>query len=256
GFLSSTVEEHRREWVENGGTVLVQPQAIDLLTLATPELLTETILLNPEAVVTLKNIALSDTLLFKLLDKTDVVVGENVSVFGNFRGEDCIRAGTDFEELCLLRPASFQEEMQPNTRFLENIARIPNNSIKLGKVKNLKLESYAIHILLKLKLHEENEMEEFSLNAEKKEYVSEVIRAENNTIWLGKVKNLRLKSFAIRILPKLVLHEENEMEVFHLSAGEKEYVSEVIRVENNSIWLGKVKKLELELFAVKILPKL
>ncbi|OIR55753.1 MAG: uncharacterized protein A8A55_3501, partial [Amphiamblys sp. WSBS2006] len=31
-----TVEEHRREWVENGGTVLVQPQAIDLLTLATP----------------------------------------------------------------------------------------------------------------------------------------------------------------------------------------------------------------------------
>ncbi|OIR56222.1 MAG: uncharacterized protein A8A55_3030 [Amphiamblys sp. WSBS2006] len=131
-----------------------------------------------------------------------------------------------------------------------------NNSICLGKVNNLELKLLAISILPKLKLHEENEMEEFSLSAGEKEYVSEVIRVENNSIWLGRVKNLRLESFAIRILPKLKLHEENEMEVFHLSAGEIEHFFEVMFAENNSIWLGRVKRLKLESFTVKILPKL
>ncbi|OIR55805.1 MAG: uncharacterized protein A8A55_3449, partial [Amphiamblys sp. WSBS2006] len=131
-----------------------------------------------------------------------------------------------------------------------------NNSICLGKVKKLELELFAINILPKLVLHEENEMEEFSLSAGEKEYVSEVICAENSSILFGRVKNLVLELFAINILPKLKLHEENEMEEFCLSADKEEYVSEAIFGENNSIWLGKVKNMELELFAINILPKL
>ncbi|OIR57333.1 MAG: uncharacterized protein A8A55_1908 [Amphiamblys sp. WSBS2006] len=252
--FGKTVEQHIREWIEINGAA-VQPQTIDLLTLAIPELLTETILLNPKTVVTLENIALSDDLLFTLLKKTKVVVGENVSVFGNLRGEDCIRAGTDFEELCLLRPAYFPM-IKNNTLFIENITRMPDSSIKLGKVKKLEPLLFAINILPKLKLHEEIEMEEFHLHAFGIEDIPEVIRAENNSIWLGRVKKLELERFSINILPKLKLHEENVMEEFCLWAYRTEYVSEAIRAENNNIWLGKVKKLELKLFAINILPKL
>ncbi|OIR56605.1 MAG: uncharacterized protein A8A55_2647, partial [Amphiamblys sp. WSBS2006] len=140
--------------------------------------------------------------------------------------------------------------------YVSEVIHAENNSICIGKVNNLELELFAINILPKLKLHDENEMEVFSLSAGEKEYVSEVIRVKNNSIWLGKVKNLRLKSFAIRILPKLKLHEENEMEVFHLSAGEIEHILEVMFTDNNSIWLGRVKRLKLESFTTNILPKL
>ncbi|OIR55641.1 MAG: uncharacterized protein A8A55_3613, partial [Amphiamblys sp. WSBS2006] len=118
---------------------------------------------------------------------------------------------------------------------VSGIIHAENNSICIGEVKRLELFNYAINALPKLVLHEENEMEGFHLSAEKEEYVSEVILAKNNTIWLGKVKNTKLLDFAVNVLPKLKLHEENEMEEFHLSAEKEEYVSEVIHAENNSI---------------------
>ncbi|OIR56454.1 MAG: uncharacterized protein A8A55_2799 [Amphiamblys sp. WSBS2006] len=182
--FGKTVEQHRREWVENGGTVLVQPQAIDLLTLAIPGRWPNSVLLHSETTVTLKNIALSDLLLSKLLEKTKVVVGENVSVFGNFKGENCIRKGTDFEGLCLLRPASFSR-IENNTRFMENIAEIPNNRIKLGKVNSLVLWNYAINILPKLILHEENVMGNLTLDIYEKNTFLEYY-ARKTTSGLGR----------------------------------------------------------------------
>ncbi|OIR56439.1 MAG: uncharacterized protein A8A55_2814, partial [Amphiamblys sp. WSBS2006] len=142
------------------------------------------------------------------------------------------------------------------TEHISEVIRAENNSIKLGKVKKLELWNRSINILPKLSLHEENEMEVLSLNAKKIEYVSEVMGAENNSIKLGKIKKLELNSFAVNILPKLSLHEKNEMEVFYLNAEKMEYVSEVMGAENNSIKLGKIEKLELKSFAINILPKL
>ncbi|OIR57364.1 MAG: uncharacterized protein A8A55_1876 [Amphiamblys sp. WSBS2006] len=252
--FGKTVEQHRWEWVENSSTT-VEPLAIDLLILAIPELLTETILLNQETVVTLDNIALSDVLLFKLLEKTKIVVGENVSVFGNFKNEDCIRAGMNARELCLLRPASFPW-VQNNVFFMENIARMPNDSIKLGSVRKLELRDYAVNALPKLVLHKENLMGEFSLDVWSKEHVSEIIHADNNSIWFGKVKKMVLRGYAINVLPKLVLHKENLMEEFGLAAAKEEHVSEIIHADNNSICFGKVKKMELYGYAVNALPKL
>ncbi|OIR56081.1 MAG: uncharacterized protein A8A55_3173, partial [Amphiamblys sp. WSBS2006] len=170
-----------------------------------PDLPTEPILLKEETVVTLKNIALSDALLFKLLEKTKVVIGENVSVFGILKGEDCIRAGMGFEELCLLRPVYFQR-IENNTRFMENIVGISDNRIRLGKVEKLELWDYTINILPKLSLHEENEMEVLRLNAYQIKHVSDIIKTKNNSIKLWKIKKLELKSFAVNILPKLSLH--------------------------------------------------
>ncbi|OIR55730.1 MAG: uncharacterized protein A8A55_3522, partial [Amphiamblys sp. WSBS2006] len=140
--------------------------------------------------------------------------------------------------------------------YIPEVIRAENNSIWLGRVKKVTLFQYAINILPKLKLHRENEMEKFYFYADRIEYVSEIIHAGNNNIKLGKVKKLELNLFAINTLSKLVLHKDNEMEKFLLSADREEYVSEVMNAENNTIWLGKVKKLELNLFAINTLSKL
>ncbi|OIR56673.1 MAG: uncharacterized protein A8A55_2577 [Amphiamblys sp. WSBS2006] len=255
-----TAEQHRTEWIENGGAILVQPQAIDLLTLAIPEIITEPVLLERETTVTLENIALSDALLFKLLEKTDVVAGDNVSVFGNFRGEDCVREGTEFEGLYFLRPVSFPRVEDSNLfentdRFMKNIAQIANRSIRLGRVETLQLNSFATSIFPKLVLHEESEMEMLHLSADQSRYVENMERAGNRSIWVGKVKRLELEYFAVCILPKLLLHKENVMEMFRLHADKLKHVRETIFAENN-IWLGKVKGLELAYFSTSILPKL
>ncbi|OIR55747.1 MAG: uncharacterized protein A8A55_3507, partial [Amphiamblys sp. WSBS2006] len=140
--------------------------------------------------------------------------------------------------------------------YVSEIMKIKDGSVLFGKVKKLELRDYAINALPKLVLHKENAMEEFSLEAAKEEFVSEIIHADNNSIWFGKVKRLMLRGYAINALPKLVLHKENVMEVFSLSAEKREYVSEIIHADNNSIWFGKVKILVLRGYAINALPKL
>ncbi|OIR55850.1 MAG: uncharacterized protein A8A55_3404, partial [Amphiamblys sp. WSBS2006] len=193
--------------------------------------------------------------LFKLLEKTHVVVGENVSVFGNFKGEDCIREGVDVRELYLLRPASFSR-IESNICFMENVAGITNNSIKLGRVKKLELWGYPVNILPRLVLHGENVMDEFCLNADKKEHVAEIIRVESKSIWLGKMKRLELRDYAVNVLPKLVLHGENIIEELRLDAAKKEHVSEIMKTKDSSTRLGKVKKFESRRYASNIVQKL
>ncbi|OIR56075.1 MAG: uncharacterized protein A8A55_3178 [Amphiamblys sp. WSBS2006] len=97
----------------------------------------------------------------------------------------------------------------------------------------------------KLVLHKENVMEYFCLEAWTKEQVSVIMRAEDSSIRLGKMKKLRLRAFAINILPKLGLHKEDGMERVCLEAWEKEQFSEIMRAKNNSVLFGKVKRLEL-----------
>ncbi|OIR57719.1 MAG: uncharacterized protein A8A55_1511 [Amphiamblys sp. WSBS2006] len=66
---------------------------------------------------------------------------------------------------------------------------------------------------------------------------------------------MELWKYYIGAFPKLILHEEHVIDNFHLNTGEEEHVSEIIWTENNSIWLGKVKKLEVRRYSVNILLK-
>ncbi|OIR56761.1 MAG: uncharacterized protein A8A55_2488 [Amphiamblys sp. WSBS2006] len=139
---------------------------------------------------------------------------------------------------------------------IAEILKMENSSIWIGKVRRLDLKHYAVEILPKLKLHEEKEMGELFLYAKYPEHITKIIKAENSSIWVGKVKRLELKDYAVEILPKLRIHEENVMENFYLDLYGPEYITEILRVENNSIWVGKVKRLELKHYAVEILSKL
>ncbi|OIR56111.1 MAG: uncharacterized protein A8A55_3143, partial [Amphiamblys sp. WSBS2006] len=197
---------------------------------------------------------LSDALFFRLLEKTKVVLGGTVSLFEHLDGNDCIKEGMDVEcrEEVRLSPA-----IKNNTLFRENVAGLPDKSIYLWGVKSLVLKDHTANLLPKLKLHEDNETEVLWLDAELGEHVSSILGAKDSSIWLGKVKNLRLERHAINLLPKLKLHEDNVLEeVFWLDAELGEHVSSILAAKDSSIWLGKVRKLRLERHAINLLPKL
>ncbi|OIR56501.1 MAG: uncharacterized protein A8A55_2752 [Amphiamblys sp. WSBS2006] len=141
-------------------------------------------------------------------------------------------------------------------KYPTEILKMDNNSIWVGKVNNLSLEDFAIQILPKLKLHGENVIEELVLWTDYHEHATEILRMDNNSIWVGKIKKLKIEECAIQILSKLKLHEENEIEELILNAYNPESIAGIIRIENNSIWVGKVKMLELRGHTLEILPKL
>ncbi|OIR55580.1 MAG: uncharacterized protein A8A55_3674, partial [Amphiamblys sp. WSBS2006] len=103
------------------------------------------------------------------------------------------------------------------------------------------LRKHAVEILPKLRLHCDNETEVLDLNADQAEQVADFLGMEDNSIWVGKVEKLLLKKHAVQILPKLGLHGGNEMEVLDLYVDSSEYITEILKTENRSIWLGKVK---------------
>ncbi|OIR55745.1 MAG: uncharacterized protein A8A55_3509, partial [Amphiamblys sp. WSBS2006] len=152
------------------------------------------------------------------------------------------------------------EELKLDADKPEHITEILKEENKnilgwVGKAKNLILNKYAVEALPKLKLHEENEMEFLELRAEYPGEISEILKMDNNSLLIGRVKRLELRWQAVRILPKLKLHEENAVEELALFAGEAE-ISEILKIENSSIWIGKVKRLKLEGYALGTLPKL
>ncbi|OIR58116.1 MAG: uncharacterized protein A8A55_1106, partial [Amphiamblys sp. WSBS2006] len=159
---------------------------------------------------------------------------------------------------------SFHEENQINGITLaadhfENITRISKakkRSILECKVKNLRLERYAVEILPKLRIDEGNEMERFRLSADHETHITGILGTEKNSILVGKVKVLELRDYAAEILPKLRFNKENEMEELSLSADHILCIGKKPQIKQNSIWIGKLKRLRLEGYAVEVLPKL
>ncbi|OIR55734.1 MAG: uncharacterized protein A8A55_3520, partial [Amphiamblys sp. WSBS2006] len=87
--------------------------------------------------------------------------------------------------------------------------------------------------LPRLESHEENETGEAGLS------VDERVERNNTSPW--KVKELNLTGYALGILSKLRFHEENEIETLVLDAEKPGEISEILKTENCSIWLGKVR---------------
>ncbi|OIR57478.1 MAG: uncharacterized protein A8A55_1759 [Amphiamblys sp. WSBS2006] len=193
-------------------------------------------------------------------DIAEILKTENNSIWmGKMKKLNLVGYATDIlPKLCFHK----ENEMEVlNLRadhpgHITGILDTENSSIWIGKVKTLRLERYAVKALAKLRTSEENEMEELTLIANDLEHISEIEKTENNSIWIGKVRTLRLEGYAVEILPKLRFHEENEMEVLDLCADHPENIAEVEKIENSSIWVGKVKTLRLEGYAVKTIEKL
>ncbi|OIR56676.1 MAG: uncharacterized protein A8A55_2575 [Amphiamblys sp. WSBS2006] len=131
-----------------------------------------------------------------------------------------------------------------------------DNNVWVGRMKELYLARYAVEILPKLRFHEENVIEELLLSADDSDQITGILKTEDSSLWIGKVKNLDLREYAIEILPKLRFQEENEIEGLHLCAYGSGQVSRILETEDNSLWVGRVKEIDLDEYAIDILPKL
>ncbi|OIR55871.1 MAG: uncharacterized protein A8A55_3383, partial [Amphiamblys sp. WSBS2006] len=170
---------------------------------------------------------------------------------------------TDICNLLKLLTGTYREDNKislelPDNGSTEKMFCEGSNNIWIGKVRSLTLKDYAVGILLNLRIHGENVMEELSLEACHSETLIEILKEENNSIWVGKVRKLKLIDYAVNILPKLRIHEENEMEWLYLCVIDYGYyhIIEILKEENNSIWIEKVRKINLIGYAIEILPKL
>ncbi|OIR57057.1 MAG: uncharacterized protein A8A55_2188 [Amphiamblys sp. WSBS2006] len=215
-------------------------------------------MLERRTFVTLKNVALSANLFFELLHKTSLCVSENVSVFGSFKGEDCVINGITPEELCQRRAFSFERAKNYNEKhFTSTIERMTKTGgrIKLGNMTELKLEGYYVQLLPKLHLQEKAKIGLLSLKAEERECLPET-GPGTSTIWLGKVKKIMLCDYAVLFLPMLRLYDESHSAEICLNAPEKEHVSTITPMQDNSIKLGKTNEVMLDGYAVDIFHKL
>ncbi|OIR57482.1 MAG: uncharacterized protein A8A55_1756 [Amphiamblys sp. WSBS2006] len=126
--------------------------------------------------------------------------------------------------------------------------------IYVGRVKSMELSKYAVSILSKLILHEDNEFEHFLMFANEKEQLGEIL-AQDQTVYVGRVKRMKLGEYAVSILSKLIIHEDSEFEHFIMYASKKEHVTEILAKEQ-TVYVGRVKIMELREYAVCVIPKM
>ncbi|OIR55689.1 MAG: uncharacterized protein A8A55_3565, partial [Amphiamblys sp. WSBS2006] len=155
-----------------------------------------------QTTVTLKNIAISVKLFFVLLEKTRVTVGENFSITGHNDNEDCIREHGMMGEtpVCLVRSVAV------SSLALENIERMPPNSIGCSLRRFDLVNTGLINILPKLRIHEDSEVEMLSLTASEEAHVAAVL-AQEKPFCVGRVKDMDLKEYAVGVITKMSLKD-------------------------------------------------
>ncbi|OIR57217.1 MAG: uncharacterized protein A8A55_2031, partial [Amphiamblys sp. WSBS2006] len=287
---------------EGLSALITQYQTPDSFSLI-QDLPNETLLLTEKTTVILSNIEISEKLFFVLLEKTRVAIGERFSITEHVESEECIREhGMAKNSLfCLEKTGGVTSSLT-----LENIERIPQNSIGcvlkefdlhdtgfinilpklrinedskfkllglsaiekehvsvilsqnkpfcVGSVDNMTLENYAVSILPKLRIHENSEIELLKLAATEKEHVA-IIFSQDHPFCVERVKNITLDNYAVSVLTKLGIHENSEVELLDLYADEKEHIS-LILSQDHPFFVGRVKNITLEEYAVGVLPKL
>ncbi|OIR56938.1 MAG: uncharacterized protein A8A55_2312 [Amphiamblys sp. WSBS2006] len=222
--------------------LIQQPSKTEKIVLK-PQVTSKVSVIREKTVVLLRNVAISDRLFLLLLKKTDLHVREDIGVFGHRDNENCI------EEIdrAVYRPASFSlgETLSPN------IDRIPPRSIVCACREIFLHKNSSLNLLLKLETQENNEVEDIELVAFGCSQMEEIMREDSKSICIGKIKRMKLTGYAIYVLPKLAICEENEMESFTMNA---ELPMEVFSlrgltktiISNSDIWERPARRLHHE----------
>lgn len=188
---------------------------------------------------------------------------ENKSIFINKNKKLCLKNHSIniLPKIMFSKDNEMEELICYDVKKKEHIKEIlecENKSIFMGKVRNLFLKEYSIGILPKLFFNEDNEASSWNFYYNyKKEHIEEVLKCDNKSIFVGKIKILNFKKHSINILSKLNFHKDNEMEaLMFYKCEKKEYIEEILKCKNKSILIGKLKSLLLKEYAINILPKL
>ncbi|OIR56584.1 MAG: uncharacterized protein A8A55_2668 [Amphiamblys sp. WSBS2006] len=215
----------------------------------TRDLPNEAVLLTEKTTVTLKNIEISEKLFFVLLEKTRVTVGENFSITGHARNEDCIREHGMMGET----PFCLKRNVAVSPLALENIERMAPNSIGCSLKFFEFSDTGLINILPKLRIHGDSEIGWFSVTASEEAHVAEVLKQEN-PFCVGRVKNMNLEDYAVGVITKMSL-KDCGIEYLSLHASEEAHVAAVLAQEK-PFCVGRVKKMWLREYAVCVITKM
>ncbi|OIR57742.1 MAG: uncharacterized protein A8A55_1482 [Amphiamblys sp. WSBS2006] len=128
-----------------------------------------------------------------------------------------------------------------------------NRNFCVGRVKWMRIDDYAVGVVTKIRVHEDYEIERFDLSASRKEHITEILEQEK-PFCVGRVKRMWLLGYAVGVITKMD-HEDCEVERLWLVASEKEHVAGILK-QSQTICVGRVKILDLDDYAVSILPKL
>ncbi|OIR56103.1 MAG: uncharacterized protein A8A55_3151, partial [Amphiamblys sp. WSBS2006] len=244
-FLYEQRQEVLRALVE-------QLQAPDSF-LLTQDLPNEAVLLTGKTTVTLSNIEISENLFIVLLRKTKITVGESFSITEHVDNEDCIgeHGMARNSPFCLRRN---DRHKTVSLLALENIKGMPPNSIGcVLREINLK-DTDLINILPKLRIHEDSEVEELILDASEKKYIAGILK-QKQKFCVGRVKSMRLREYAVGILPEIEVHDDYEVEQLDLSAGREVHVAGIL-AKDQPFYIGGVKKMLLWECAVRVATKM
>ncbi|OIR57216.1 MAG: uncharacterized protein A8A55_2029 [Amphiamblys sp. WSBS2006] len=112
--------------------------------------------------------------------------------------------------------------------------------ISFGGIKDFILLGSAVNLLPKIRIKEDCEVEKYSLVAEDERQVSNVLEKEDRSISAGRVKKMQLLFYAVCVITKLRIHEDNTMEKIILSADELCF-SGILEEGDSSIEVGRIR---------------
>ncbi|OIR55877.1 MAG: uncharacterized protein A8A55_3370 [Amphiamblys sp. WSBS2006] len=87
--------------------------------------------------------------------------------------------------------------------------------------------------------HEDCEVEYLRLFANKEAHVAGILKQEKH-FCVGRVKEMWLEEYAVGVITKMTIHEDNTMESFVLR-GHEDYFSKIIGKGDSSIELGRIR---------------
>ncbi|OIR56283.1 MAG: uncharacterized protein A8A55_2972 [Amphiamblys sp. WSBS2006] len=108
----------------------------------------------------------------------------------------------------------------------------------VGGGKMMDLWDYAVGVITKMSL-KDCEIEDLSLNAREEAHVAAVL-AQEKPFCVGRVKNMYLWVYAVSVITKMTIHEDNTMESFVL-AGNEDCFSRILEEGDSSIELGRIR---------------
>ncbi|OIR56067.1 MAG: uncharacterized protein A8A55_3187, partial [Amphiamblys sp. WSBS2006] len=136
----------------------------------------------------------------------------------------------------------------------EHVAAVlaQENPFCVGRVKNMWLKEYAASVITKMS-PEDCEIESLRLYATRREHVAAVL-AQEKPFCVGRVKRMFLWGYAVGVITKMG-HEDCEVEYLRLLANKEKHVAGILKQEKH-FWLGRVRKMYFEEYAVGVITKM
>ncbi|OIR56097.1 MAG: uncharacterized protein A8A55_3155, partial [Amphiamblys sp. WSBS2006] len=122
----------------------------------------------------------------------------------------------------------------------------------VGRVEMMWLYEYAVCVITKMSL-KDCEFESLSLTAPRKKHVAGILK-QKKPFCVGRVIKMELGDYAVRVITKMSL-KDYEIESLRLTAPSKKHVA-VVLAQENPFCVGRVKKMWLREYAVRVITKM